>query len=124
MAPHWQSHRHSDAVRPVGTADQHTKAKMAFWGLVVKPGKESPYVPPPENWTLHLSQASLPATTKENTRVSILAKLNSEDPGVIICTLNAGKTDSVPLDLFFDRYVEFKVLGGAAGVEVHLSGEK
>lgn len=96
---------------------------MAFVGIVVKPGKAGVFVPPPENWNLHLSQASLPATVKENTRVSVLAKANSEDDGVIICTLNAGKADSVPLDLFFDHYAEFTLLGASAGVEVHLSGE-
>jgi hypothetical protein len=31
---------------------------MAFWGMEVKPGKVSPFVPPPEGSKLHLSQVS------------------------------------------------------------------
>uniref|UniRef100_A0A7S0WTS9 FK506-binding protein n=1 Tax=Chlamydomonas leiostraca TaxID=1034604 RepID=A0A7S0WTS9_9CHLO len=95
---------------------------MAFWGLVVKPGKDNAYVPPPENHNLHLSQAALPASIKDNTRVSVLAKRGADDEGVIICTLKAGTQDSVPLDLFFDRYAEFHIVGPQTGVEVHLSG--
>ena len=30
--------------------------ESVFWGAIVKPGKKSPYVPPPEFATLHLSQ--------------------------------------------------------------------
>ena len=33
-------------------------AAMAFWGCEVKPGKATPFVPPPEASKLHLSQAS------------------------------------------------------------------
>lgn len=99
---------------------------MAFFGLVVKAGsKPAVFVPPPEAWNLHLSQASLPATVKEGTRVSVKCKYGSGDESgeeVIICTLAAGKLDSVSLDLFFDRYAEFTLVGNAQGVEVHLSG--
>lgn len=35
-----------------------TAAAMAFWGCEVKPGKATPFVPPPEASKLHLSQAS------------------------------------------------------------------
>ena len=31
-------------------------ARMAFWGVEVKPGKVCPFVPPPEGSKLHLSQ--------------------------------------------------------------------
>lgn len=34
-----------------------SSAAMAFWGVQVKPGKVTPFVPPPEGSKLHLSQA-------------------------------------------------------------------
>lgn len=79
-----------------------------FYGAVIAPGKPTAYVPPPEDWNLHLSQAALSADVPDGTRVSLLAKLREEEP-VIIATLTAGKLDSVPLDLFFEEYVEFSV---------------
>ncbi len=69
---------------------------MAFYGSVLKPGKTVPYVPPPEEWVLHLSQASLPATVAVGKRVSLLVNHKDETP-VIIATLTAGHQDSVPL---------------------------
>lgn len=38
-------------------AGTHSAAAMAFWGCEVKPGKATPFVPPPEASKLHLSQA-------------------------------------------------------------------
>ena len=80
---------------------------MSFYGAVVKPGKPAPFVPPPEEWALHLSQASLPASVKEGKRVSLLVK-DQEGHQFILCTLKAGTTDSVPLDLFFNEYAEVR----------------
>lgn len=91
---------------------------MSFYGAIVKPGKSVPYVPPPEEWGLHLSQAALPATTKEGKRVSLMVKDQSGSE-YIMCTLKAGSQDSVPLDLFFHTYAEFRVVGDA---EVHITG--
>jgi FK506-binding nuclear protein len=91
---------------------------MTFYGAVVKAGKPTPFVPPPEDWALHLSQASLPASVKEGKRVSLLVK-DQEGHEYIICTLKAGTTDSVPLDLFFSEYAEFSVHGDA---DVHITG--
>lgn len=85
-----------------------------FYGAVIAPGKSTAYVPPPEDWNLHLSQAALPVDAKDGSRVSLSAKMRDEEP-VIIATLTAGRLDSVPLDLFFEEYVEFSVqVGGAA----------
>ncbi len=46
--------------------------------------------------------SSFPAT-QEGTRVSLLAKVEGEEP-VIVATLCAGRLDSVALDLFFSEY--------------------
>jgi hypothetical protein len=67
-----------------------------FFGSVIKPGKPVPLVPHQEGWALHLSQASLPATVPEKSRVSLLVKVQGEDP-VVLCTLCAGVADTVLL---------------------------
>jgi hypothetical protein len=67
-----------------------------FFGGVIKPGKPVPVVPHPEGWALHLSQASLPATVPEKSRVSLLIQVQGEDP-VVLCTLCAGVSDTVLL---------------------------
>lgn len=67
-----------------------------FSATVVNPGKTSPLVPHPEGFALHLSQASLSASVKEKTRVSLMIKVADEEP-VILCTLCAGVNDTVPL---------------------------
>jgi FK506-binding nuclear protein len=89
-----------------------------FYGAVVKPGKPTVFVPPPEEHALHLSQAALAASVKDGTRVSLLAKVGTEDP-IIICTLCAGRSDTVALDQFFSEYTELTVEGKT---EVHISG--
>jgi hypothetical protein len=53
-------------------------------------------VPHQEGWALHLSQASLPASAKEKSRVSLLIKVDGEEP-VVLCTLCAGVSDTVLL---------------------------
>lgn len=67
-----------------------------FFGGVVNPGKPVPLVPHPEGWALHLSQASLPASVKEKSRVSLLIQVQGEEP-VVLCTLCAGVADTVLL---------------------------
>lgn len=48
-------------------------------------------MPPPDGFSLHLSQAAVPATAPENQRVSVLLKHGEDDAaGVVICTLAAG----------------------------------
>lgn len=89
-----------------------------FYGAVVKPDKGTVYVPPPEEYILHLSQAALPATVKEGTRASVLVQIADEDP-IVVCTLCAGRLDTVPLDQYISEYAEFTVSGKA---EVHLTG--
>ncbi|KAF5842674.1 hypothetical protein DUNSADRAFT_5750 [Dunaliella salina] len=93
-----------------------------FFGQVACPGRATPFVPggSPNDSILHLSQASVLATVKEGKRASLMAKFGSSDAEpVCLATLTAGRQDSVPLDIFLDRYTEFSVLGD---VEVHLSG--
>ena len=79
---------------------------MAFYGAIVKPGKALPFVPPPDNWNLHLSQAALLASVPEGHRVSLCVRHQDEAP-IVVCTLVAGRLDSVLLDLYFSRYSEF-----------------
>ena len=69
---------------------------MAFFGCVVKQGRATPFVPPPDDWQLHLSAAALPATVAEGKRVSVLAKHKDEEP-LVIATLRAGTLDTVAL---------------------------
>lgn len=59
---------------------------MSFYGAVVRPTQATPFVPPPEDWVLHLSQAALAADVPEGKRVSLLVKHADEEP-TIICTL-------------------------------------
>lgn len=73
---------------------------MTFWGGIARPSRTCPFVPPPDGYSLHLSQASLPPSTKEGTRVALLARIEEEQE-VILATLCAGRQDSVSLDLFF-----------------------
>ena len=40
-----------------------------FYGLECKPGRRTPYVPPPEDHRLHLSQATLGQDPKRDERV-------------------------------------------------------
>lgn len=89
-----------------------------FFGGVVNPGKPVPLVPHPEGWALHLSQASLPASVKEKSRVSLLIQVQGEEP-VVLCTLCAGVADTVLLDQFVAEYAELSVQGSGP---VHLTG--
>lgn len=89
-----------------------------FYSGVVAPGKPAVYVPPPSEHMLHLSQAALPHDAPVGTRVSLLVRLGDEPPAVL-CTLCAGRQDTIPLDQFLSGYAEFTVAGNAT---VHLSG--
>ncbi|GLI66046.1 hypothetical protein VaNZ11_009756 [Volvox africanus] len=92
---------------------------MAFWSAIVKPGKPHAFVPPPEEWNLHLSQAALAPTVPEGRRVALAVKTDPEDEAIIICTLAAGRGDTAVLDLFFSQYTEFFVIGEH---ELYLTG--
>eukprot|EP00882_Tetradesmus_deserticola_P019029 GHRQ01020471.1.p2 GENE.GHRQ01020471.1~~GHRQ01020471.1.p2 ORF type:complete len:126 (+),score=29.36 GHRQ01020471.1:668-1045(+) len=67
-----------------------------FFGGVINPGKPVPLVPHPEGWALHISQACLPASVKEKSRVSLLIKVQGEEP-VALRTLCAGVSDTALL---------------------------
>jgi hypothetical protein len=90
-----------------------------FYSAIVRPGKAAAYVPPPEEHMLHLSQACLAHDVPEGTRVSLLVKSDRGEEAALLCTLCAGRQDTVPLDQYLAHYAEFSVAGGAA---VHLSG--
>ena len=97
-----------------------------FYHEVVAPGKPVPFVPPPQDVMLHLSQACLAHDAPEGARVSLLARLDADEQPAVVCTLTAGRQDNAPLDLFLSHYAEFSVAGrgGANGQPpaVHLSG--
>jgi hypothetical protein len=90
-----------------------------FYSATVAPNKPAVYVPPPEEHMLHLSQACLAHDVREGTRVSLLARVGPGEEPALLCTLTAGRLDTVALDQFFAHYVEFTVAGNAT---VHLSG--
>lgn len=46
-------------------------AAMAFWGCEVKPGKPTPFVPPPDASKLHLSQACLSTKAKPGAKAAL-----------------------------------------------------
>lgn len=89
-----------------------------FYGKIVKAGKPQPLVPHPDGYSLHLSQASLSASAKEGTRVSLLIKVGDEEP-VVLCTLRAGAQDTVLLDQFLSEYAELSVEGKDS---IHVTG--
>jgi len=91
--------------------------KMAFWGSEVTPNKEVPFVPPPDQSKLHVSQACLAPGSKGT--ATILVKVGSDDKPLAICTLKHGSRESLSLDLIFDSYTEFTISGNAT---VHLTG--
>ncbi|CAK0787871.1 hypothetical protein CVIRNUC_011093 [Coccomyxa viridis] len=92
---------------------------QTFYGVEVTPGKTSAFVPPPIDAQLHLSQATLSLDAKDGERVGVTAKVDEDGPDVLICSLREGASESQSLDLIFDSYAEFKVVGSAS---VHLSG--
>jgi hypothetical protein len=90
-----------------------------FYRAAVAPGKPAVFVPPPEEHMLHLSQAALPHDVPEGTRVSLMVRHGDDDVPALLCTLCAGRLDTVALDQFFSHYCEFTVAGNAT---IHLSG--
>lgn len=89
-----------------------------FYGKVVTAGKPLPLVPHPDGYSLHLSQASLPASLPKGSRLSLLIKVADEEP-VVLCTLCAGAQDTVLLDQFLDEYAELSVAGNDS---IHITG--
>lgn len=68
---------------------------------------------------LHLSQACLPHDAPEGTRASLLVRFEEGEEPAVLCTLCAGRLDTVALDQFVTHYAEFTVAGNAT---IHLSG--
>mmetsp|Transcript_28351 Transcript_28351/g.39162 ORF Transcript_28351/g.39162 Transcript_28351/m.39162 type:complete len:384 (-) Transcript_28351:91-1242(-) len=91
---------------------------MVFWGLEIKPGKPTPYVPPPEQLKLRVSQATLGEKVKPNERVCVKCH-TSEGEDFLLCSLTAGRQECCFLDLVFSGYAEFSVTGSST---VHLTG--
>lgn len=90
-----------------------------FFGREVAPGKTVPFVPPPEQTKLHLSQACLNPSAKAGDRAVLLVKSGDAGAPLAVCSLRQGGTECVGLDLIFDSYTEFTVQGKAS---VHLTG--
>ena len=117
-----------------------------FFGLECKPGRRTPYVPPPEDHRLHLSQATLGQDPKRDERVVLklrcapapapapaAGRLTAGPPSlragcrvgsdgskeVYVCSFRGGQTESCGLDLILDEYAEFSVAGSTS---VHLVG--
>lgn len=65
------------------------------------------------------AQAALAHDVPEGTRASLLVRFDPEEEPALLCTLTAGRLDTVALDQFLAHYAEFTVAGGAA---IHLSG--
>ena len=65
------------------------------------------------------AQATLAMDAQPGQKVGLLAKVSEEDEGTLLCALREGGTESQSLDLIFDSYTEFSVVGDAA---IHLSG--
>ena len=70
-----------------------------FFSRVLSPGKKISVMPHADGFPLHLSQASIPADVAAGTRVSVLIGSDRLQQ-VVLCTLCAGRQDSVMLDQF------------------------
>jgi hypothetical protein len=90
-----------------------------FYGAVVKGGKPTVCVPHSDGYALHLSQATLPASVRTGTRVSLVIKVGTDEP-VTLCTLTAGTSDTILLDQFLTEYTEFSLQPPTG--EVHVTG--
>ncbi|CAG9464663.1 unnamed protein product [Pedinophyceae sp. YPF-701] len=106
-----------------------------FWCQKVTAKKEAAFVPPPVAARLHLSQAVLAKDTKSGATVRLAAHVTPDDDEdsdgppqtaadegetVVVCALTP-QQPAAALDLLFDSYTEFTVIG-PADAEVHLTG--
>jgi hypothetical protein len=76
---------------------------MVFWGCEVKPGKPTPFVPPPESSKLHVSQACLSTKAKPGAKAALKVRVTEDGEPLLVCVLREGGTESVGLDLIFDQ---------------------
>ena len=98
-------------------------AMPAFFGMEARPGRRTPYVPPPEEMRLHLTGATLGAEPRKGERVVLKVRV-SESGGeggreIFVCSFRGGGQEHCPLDLVLDEYAEFSIEGACS---VHLVG--
>lgn len=84
----------------------------------MKPGRASPYVPPPEGHALHLVRATLDASAADGARCVLRVQMDG-GTALVVASLRAGVHESVALDLLLEEYAEFTITGDAS---VHLIG--
>lgn len=89
-----------------------------MYGLVIKPGKPTPYVPPPDGAQFLLRNASLAPEAQGRSALT----LKTEGTGTDLCLgvlASKGGSSCMALDLMVDEYAEFCAKGNA---EIHLVG--
>jgi len=91
----------------------------AFFGMEVRPGRRTPYVPPPEDLRLHVTGATLGADVRKGERVVLKVRVSEGEAEVFVCSFRGGTAEHCPLDLVLDEYAEFSIDGACS---VHLVG--
>ena len=94
-------------------------AMPAFFGVEARPGRRTPYVPPPEEMRLHLTGATLGADPRKGERVVLKVRVSEGGREVFVCSFRGGGQEHCPLDLVLDEYAEFSIEGACS---VHLVG--
>ncbi|DBA76324.1 hypothetical protein WJX77_009009 [Trebouxia sp. C0004] len=96
---------------------------MSFWGTEVKPDKVVPFVPPPQDARLHISQACLAPGADVGAKSALKVKVQ-DGPELYVCRLAEGRSDFANLDLVLDEYAEFTVEGAALHITGYLMPEE
>ena len=91
----------------------------AFFGVEARPGRRTPYVPPPEEMRLHLTGATLGADPRKGERVVLKVRVSEGGREIFVCSFRGGGQEHCPLDLVLDEYAEFSIEGACS---VHLVG--
>ncbi|KAL3141962.1 hypothetical protein ABBQ32_004608 [Trebouxia sp. C0010 RCD-2024] len=96
---------------------------MSFWGTEVKPDKVVPFVPPPQDARLHISQACLTEGAGAGAKSALKVKVQ-DGPELYVCRLQEGRQDFANLDLVLDEYTEFTVEGAVLHITGYLMPEE
>ncbi|XP_074315947.1 peptidyl-prolyl cis-trans isomerase FKBP43-like [Silene latifolia] len=93
---------------------------MAFWGVLIKPGKPFTLLPYKTSGRLRISQATLGAGSSNNRSSSVQCNVGRTTP-VLLCSLLPNKAESIHLELEFNETEEvtFSVVGPRS---VYLTG--
>merc|ERR1712078_593481 len=86
----------------------------AFFGVEARPGRRTPYVPPPEEMRLHLTGATLGADPRKGERVVLKVRVSEGGREVFVCSFRGGGQEHCPLDLVLDEYAEFSIEGACS----------